>query len=85
MKLDHLDSDVKIVPFLLVEIIIMTEFEPFQMTPLFDTTISNIKLATHGRLEAMNAVLISSIAASAFNTQLEAWEPLIESFDGIFK
>ncbi|XP_059444630.1 uncharacterized protein LOC132176414 [Corylus avellana] len=55
------------------------------MTPLFDTTISNIKLATHGRLEAMNAVLISSIAASAFNTQLEAWEPLIESFDGIFK
>lgn len=55
------------------------------MTPLFDTTITNIKLATHGRLEAMNAVLISSIAASAFNTQLEAWEPLIEPFDGIFK
>lgn len=55
------------------------------MTPLFDTTITNIKLATHGRLEAMNAVLISSIAASAFNTQVEAWEPLIEPFDGIFK
>ncbi|KAG2726780.1 hypothetical protein I3760_01G128300 [Carya illinoinensis] len=55
------------------------------MTPLFDTTITNIKLATHGQLEAMNAVLISSIAASAFNTQLEAWEPLIEPFDGIFK
>ena len=55
------------------------------MTPLFDTTITNIKLATHGRLEAMNAVLICSIAASAFNAQLEAWEPLIEPFDGIFK
>lgn len=55
------------------------------MTPLFDTTITNIKLATHGRLEAMNAVLISSIAASTFNTQLEAWEPLVEPFDGIFK
>ncbi|XP_065863891.1 uncharacterized protein [Euphorbia lathyris] len=55
------------------------------MTPLFDTTISNIKLATHGRIEAMNAVLISSIAASTFNTQLEAWEPLVEPFDGIFK
>ncbi|XP_057959044.1 uncharacterized protein LOC131151699 [Malania oleifera] len=55
------------------------------MTPLFDTTITKIKLATHGRLEAMNAVLISSIAASAFNTQLEAWEPLVEPFDGIFK
>ncbi|KAF5752107.1 hypothetical protein HS088_TW01G00014 [Tripterygium wilfordii] len=55
------------------------------MTPLFDTTITNIKLATHGRLEAMNAVLVSSIAASTFNTQLEAWEPLIEPFDGIFK
>jgi hypothetical protein len=85
MKLDHLDSDVKIVPFLLVDIIIKSEFEPFQMTPLFDTTITNIKLVTHGRLEAMNAVLISSIAASAFNTQLEAWEPLVEPFEGIFK
>lgn len=55
------------------------------MTPLFDVTITNIKLATHGRLEAMNGVLISSIAASAFNAQLEAWEPLVEPFDGIFK
>ncbi|KAI7993232.1 putative vacuolar protein sorting-associated protein 13A [Camellia lanceoleosa] len=55
------------------------------MTPLFDATITNIKLATHGRLEAMNAVLISSIAASTFNKQLEAWEPLVEPFDGIFK
>ena len=55
------------------------------MTPLFDTTITNIKLATHGRSEAMNAVLISSIAASTFNAQLKAWEPLVEPFDGIFK
>ncbi|KAK1380403.1 Calcium-dependent lipid-binding family protein [Heracleum sosnowskyi] len=55
------------------------------MTPLFDVTISNIKLATHGRLEALNAVLISSTAASTFNTQLETWEPLVEPFDGIFK
>ncbi|KAL4271464.1 hypothetical protein GQ457_13G023380 [Hibiscus cannabinus] len=55
------------------------------MTPLFDVTIANIKLVTHGRLEAMNAVLISSIAASTFNMQLEAWEPLVEPFDGIFK
>ncbi|KAM1171463.1 hypothetical protein ACFX2G_022182 [Malus domestica] len=55
------------------------------MTPLFDATITNIKLATHGRLEAINAVLISSIAASTFNTQLESWEPLLEPFDGIFK
>ena len=60
-------------------------FEPFQMTPLFDATITNIKLATHGQLDAMNAVLISSVAASTFNTQLEAWEPLVEPFDGIFK
>ncbi|KAL0308081.1 UNVERIFIED_CONTAM: putative vacuolar protein sorting-associated protein 13A, partial [Sesamum angustifolium] len=55
------------------------------MTPLFDATITNIKLATHGRLEAMNAVLISSFAASTFNIHLEAWEPLVEPFDGIFK
>ncbi|CAL5415223.1 unnamed protein product [Camellia sinensis] len=55
------------------------------MTLLFDATITNIKLATHGRLETMNAVLISFIAASTFNKQLEAWEPLVEPFDGIFK
>ncbi|KAG9446693.1 hypothetical protein H6P81_012821 [Aristolochia fimbriata] len=55
------------------------------MTPLFDMTITNINLATHGRVESMNAVLISSIAASTFNTQLDAWEPLVEPFDGIFK
>lgn len=55
------------------------------VTPLFDATITNVKLATHGRPEAINAVLISSIAASTFNTQLEAWEPLIEPFEGIFK
>ncbi|XP_047337153.1 uncharacterized protein LOC124940662 [Impatiens glandulifera] len=55
------------------------------MTPLFDGTITNMKLATHGQLDAMNVVLISSMAASTFNKQLEAWEPLIEPFDGIFK
>ncbi|KAK4798434.1 hypothetical protein SAY86_030760 [Trapa natans] len=55
------------------------------ITPLLDSTITNIKLATHGRPEAMNAVFIASIAASTFNTQQEAWEPLVEPFDGIFK
>ncbi|GMH18990.1 hypothetical protein Nepgr_020831 [Nepenthes gracilis] len=55
------------------------------MMPLFDMTITSIKLATHGQFEAMNAVLICSMAASTFNTQLEAWEPLVEPFDGIFK
>lgn len=55
------------------------------MTPLFDITVANIKLATHGRFEAMNAVFVSSMAMSAFNTQLEAWEPVVEPFDGIFK
>ncbi|XP_062219043.1 uncharacterized protein LOC133918926 [Phragmites australis] len=55
------------------------------VTPLFDTTIANINLATHGRFETMNAVLICSIAASTFNRHLEAWEPFVEPFDGIFK
>uniref|UniRef100_A0A7N0UXF0 PH domain-containing protein n=1 Tax=Kalanchoe fedtschenkoi TaxID=63787 RepID=A0A7N0UXF0_KALFE len=55
------------------------------MTPVANATITNVKVATHGRMEAMNAVLVSSIAASTFNAQLEAWEPLIEPFDGIFK
>ncbi|KAL3639166.1 hypothetical protein CASFOL_017073 [Castilleja foliolosa] len=55
------------------------------MTPLFDATVTNIKLASHGRLEAMNAVLVSSFAASTCNIQLEAWEPLVEPFEGIFK
>ncbi|XP_057544625.1 uncharacterized protein LOC130823840 isoform X3 [Amaranthus tricolor] len=55
------------------------------MTPLFDVTLTNIKLVSHGRFEVMSLVLICSMAASAFNTQLEAWEPLVEPFDGIFK
>ncbi|KAI3684030.1 hypothetical protein L1987_84552 [Smallanthus sonchifolius] len=55
------------------------------MTPFFDVTITNIKLATHGGMDSMNAVLISSIAASTFNTLLDSWEPLVEPFDGIFK
>ncbi|KAJ9559357.1 hypothetical protein OSB04_013971 [Centaurea solstitialis] len=55
------------------------------MTPFFDVTITNIKLATHGGMDSMNAVLISSIAASTFNTQLDSWEPLVEPFDGILK
>lgn len=55
------------------------------MRPLCDITITNMNLASHGCMESMNAVLVSSIAASTFNTQLEAWEPFIEPFDGIFK
>uniref|UniRef100_A0ACD5YZI2 Uncharacterized protein n=1 Tax=Avena sativa TaxID=4498 RepID=A0ACD5YZI2_AVESA len=55
------------------------------VTPIFDTTIASINLATHGRFETINAVLICSIAASTFNRHLEAWEPLVEPFDGIFK
>ena len=56
-----------------------------QMTPLVNTTITNINLAAHGRLEAMSAVIITNMAASTFNTQLECWEPFIEPFEGIFK
>ncbi|XP_062223332.1 uncharacterized protein LOC133922148 [Phragmites australis] len=55
------------------------------VTPLFDTTIANINVATHGRFETMNTVLICSIAASTFNRHLESWEPFVEPFDGIFK
>lgn len=55
------------------------------VTPLVDNTLTNINLAAHGRPEALNVVVVSSVAASTFNPQLEAWEPLIEPFDGIFK
>ncbi|XP_035834787.1 uncharacterized protein LOC110887015 isoform X3 [Helianthus annuus] len=55
------------------------------MTPFFDVSITNIKLATHGGIDSMNAVVISSIAASTFNTLLDSWEPLVEPFDGLLK
>ncbi|XP_057809782.1 uncharacterized protein LOC131024279 [Salvia miltiorrhiza] len=78
---DNVTADMKIRCFSL------TILDSFcgMMTPLFDATITNIKLASHGRLDAMNAVVISSFAASTFNVHLEAWEPLVEPFDGIFK
>lgn len=55
------------------------------MTPFFDLTLADIKLVAHGQFEVMSLVLICSMAASSFNTQLEAWEPLVEPFEGIFK
>ncbi|XP_012842600.1 PREDICTED: uncharacterized protein LOC105962815 isoform X1 [Erythranthe guttata] len=78
---DNLTADMKIRCFSLT----ILDSLCGMMTPLFDATITNIKLASHGRLEAMNAVLISSFAASTFNIHLEAWEPLVEPFEGIFK
>ncbi|CAM6102066.1 unnamed protein product [Calypogeia fissa] len=55
------------------------------MTPIVDVTVTNINLAAHGRAEAFSIVVITAIAASTFNVRLEAWEPLIEPFDGIIK
>ncbi|KAK1425949.1 hypothetical protein QVD17_14616 [Tagetes erecta] len=55
------------------------------MTPFFDVSITNFKLATHGGIDDMHALVISSIAASTFNTLLDSWEPLVEPFDGILK
>lgn len=63
----------------------LLHFDVIQMTPLINTTITNINLAAHGRLEAMSSVIITNMAASTFNTQLECWEPFIEPFEGIFK
>ncbi|KAD5802908.1 hypothetical protein E3N88_14268 [Mikania micrantha] len=55
------------------------------MTPFFDVSITNIKLATHGGINSLNAVVMSVIAASTFNTLLDSWEPLVEPFDAILK
>lgn len=55
------------------------------MTPVVDMTVTNINLAAQGRSEAFSVVVITAIAASTFNVRLEAWEPLIEPFDGIIK
>ncbi|KAK7313777.1 hypothetical protein VNO77_38975 [Canavalia gladiata] len=46
------------------------------MRLLFDTTITNVKLVTQGRLDVMNAVLISSVVVPTFNAQLGGGEPL---------
>ncbi|XP_024542530.1 uncharacterized protein LOC9648284 isoform X1 [Selaginella moellendorffii] len=54
-------------------------------TPLVNATLTGVNLAAHGRPDALNAVALTSIAASTFNASLDAWEPLIEPFDGILK
>eukprot|EP00249_Psilotum_nudum_P032136 c47316_g1_i1 orf=1-456(+) len=65
----------------------VTTFDDFSglMTPLADVTVTSINLAARGHVEALNVVVVSSMAASTFNTHLETWEPLIEPFDGICK
>eukprot|EP00850_Spirogloea_muscicola_P018627 SM000173S02996 [mRNA] locus=s173:28246:52241:- [translate_table: standard] len=54
-------------------------------TPVVDLTVTALNVAAHGRPEALNAVAVTSLAASTFNTQLDTWEPLLEPFEGIFK
>jgi vacuolar protein sorting-associated protein 13A/C len=56
-----------------------------QMNPLADISISGTNLLAHGRLELMNAVMITSMAASTFNSQLDAWEPVVEPWEGLVK
>eukprot|EP00850_Spirogloea_muscicola_P005223 SM000023S07679 [mRNA] locus=s23:814661:836470:+ [translate_table: standard] len=54
-------------------------------TPVVDSTVMALNVAADGRPEALNAVAVTSLAASTFNTQLDTWEPLLEPFEGIFK
>lgn len=56
-----------------------------QMNPLADVSISGTNLLAHGRPELMNAVMITSMAASTFNSQLDAWEPAVEPWEGLVK
>ncbi|KAL2613699.1 hypothetical protein R1flu_025391 [Riccia fluitans] len=55
------------------------------MTPVMDMTVTGINLAANGRAESFNVVVVAAFAASTFNMRLEAWEPLIEPFDGVIK
>ena len=56
-----------------------------QVTPLANITITSINLAVSGHSEALSGACIAYVAASTFNAQVKAWEPLIEPFEGIFK
>ncbi|CAI5962204.1 unnamed protein product [Closterium sp. NIES-65] len=56
-----------------------------QMVPWVDVTVEGIHLTLHGRPHALNAVVLTSVAASSFNSHLALWEPLLEPFDSIFK
>ncbi|GJP54206.1 hypothetical protein CLOM_g13301 [Closterium sp. NIES-68] len=55
------------------------------MAPWADVTVEGIHLTLHGRPDALNAVVLTSVAASSFNSHLALWEPLLEPFDSIFK
>eukprot|EP00250_Pteridium_aquilinum_P021886 c25256_g1_i1 orf=924-13886(-) len=78
---DNLCADVKIPRF---SITILDDLRGL-MTPLANVAVTSINLAANGREETLSSVCVASMAASTFNAQLEAWEPLIEPFEGIFK
>lgn len=56
-----------------------------QLNPVADVSMSGTNLLAHGRPELMNAVAITSLAASTFNSQLDAWEPAVEPWEGLVK
>lgn len=55
------------------------------MVPLCNISLSGIGFSLHGRANHLNSTVNVSLAARSYNDKYEAWEPLIEPFDGFLR
>lgn len=55
------------------------------MVPLCNISLSGIGFSLHGRANHLNSTVNFSLAARSYNDKYEAWEPLIEPFDGFLR
>lgn len=55
------------------------------MVPLFNISLSGVAFRLHGRSGCLNSTVNFSLSARSYNDNYDAWEPLIEPFDGFVR
>lgn len=55
------------------------------MVPLCNLSLSSIGFSLHGSPDYLTSSISCSLSARSYNDKLEAWEPLVESVDGLLR